>query len=663
MNLFTRPMKLLTAVVLEQTSEAVVKALLELGVLDFVHINKLDPQQMEKLSSRPSSVNRANLEEMRKRVEALLRQGHLDIPTSEVLDVKKLEKPQLEEYKRILDELTADLLSLKEKQKESNQQLMGLEEMRRYITEEKGEYLDLRVGEVTHGKTEDLGGKLAVYGGLLDRVPDSEKWICLTLRRDVSQVDPLLEKFGWVESSDVELQRKAISLIKDRLEAEHQKALKSRTEVEHAVDAVVKQQQSQLFAIWSNLRLNELCDQIRSYFAYTRNTTLFSGWVPSDQADQVRSAIMEASEGQCVIEWTNATEVPRQEVPVAIASPKALKPFQNIVNNYSTPEYGTVNPTIFVMIAYLSMFGLMFADVGQGFVLLLVGLLGSRSYKKNPLKPDGMLSRNVTSLLVYLGLSSMVFGVLFGSYFGLGLFPALWFNYEAAVAGHAEGSLIHDVYGILGITIKFGIIIIYTGLVLNWVNLIRKRSYLTLFLDKNGLVGGLLFAVGLYMGFGFVENGYREFPQTSWVAPVVTVCLILLFARGFLSYFLSVRKGGPKHEPGKLILDSVMEWLVDVLEIFTGYLSNTLSFMRVAGLGIAHASLMESFKMLSSLVDGFGGIAIFILGNVLVIVLEGLSAGIQSLRLNYYEFFSRYFTGKGIAYEPVGLNTVSSEKR
>ncbi len=663
MNLFTRPMKLLTAVVLEQTSEAVVKALLELGVLDFVHINKIDPQQMEKLSSRPSSVNRANLEEMRKRVEALLKQGHLDVPTSEVLDVKKLEKPQLEEYKRILDDLTSDLLSLKEKQKESNQQMMGIEEMRRYIAEEKGEYLDLRVGEITHGKSEDLGGKLAVYGGLLDRVPDSEKWICLTLRRDVSQVDPLLEKFGWVESSDVELQRKAISLIKGRLEAEHQKALKSRTEVEQAVDAVVKQQQSQLFAIWSNLRLNELCDQIRSYFAYTRNTTLFSGWVPSDQADQVRSAIMEASEGQCVIEWTNATEVPRQEVPVAIASPKALKPFQNIVNNYSTPEYGTVNPTIFVMIAYLSMFGLMFADVGQGFVLLLVGLLGSRSYKKNPLKPDGMLSRNVTSLLVYLGLSSMVFGVLFGSYFGLGLFPALWFNYEAAVAGHAEGSLIHDVYGILGITIKFGIIIIYTGLVLNWVNLIRKRSYLTLFLDKNGLVGGLLFAVGLYMGFGFVENGYREFPQTSWVAPVVTVCLILLFARGFLSYFLSVRKGGPKHEPGKLILDSVMEWLVDVLEIFTGYMSNTLSFMRVAGLGIAHASLMESFKMLSSLVDGFGGIAIFILGNVLVIVLEGLSAGIQSLRLNYYEFFSRYFTGKGIAYEPVGLNSVSSEKR
>jgi V/A-type H+-transporting ATPase subunit I len=110
-------------------------------------------------------------------------------------------------------------------------------------------------------------------------------------------------------------------------------------------------------------------------------------------------------------------------------------------------------------------------------------------------------------------------------------------------------------------------------------------------------------------------------------------------------------------------MDVVMEWFVDILEIFTGYLSNTLSFMRVAGLGIAHAALMQSFKELSSLADGFGGVMIFILGNILVIVLEGLSSGIQSLRLNYYEFFSRYFTGKGVAYQPLGLKSAPSEQR
>jgi V/A-type H+-transporting ATPase subunit I len=601
---------------------------------------------------------------MRHRVEALLKQGHITVPTSEVLDVQNLEKPQLEAFKKTLDDLTASLLSLKEKQKESNQMVMGLEEMQRYIKEDKGEYLDLRVGQITKGRSEDLKEKIAAFGGLLESVENTDLWISLTLRRDVGQVDPLLEKFGWMESSDVQLQQQAISMIKDQLGKEHDAALAEREKIEKAVDEMVSSQQAQLFAIWANLRLNELSDQIRSYFAYTRNTTLFSGWVPTDQAEVVEQAIIQASEGQCVIEWTDARQVPRNEVPVAVSSPKILAPFQRMVNNYSTPEYGSVNPTIFVMIAYLCMFGLMFADVGQGLVLLLVALLGKYGYKKNPLKKDGMISRNLTDLLIYLGISAMIFGALFGSYFGLSLFPAIWFNYEAVVAGHGgDGSLITDVYDILGLTVKFGIIVIYTGLVLNWINLFRKKSYLQLTLDKNGLLGGVLFGTGLYMGFAFVESGYQSFPSDPWIAPVLAVSLFLLLIRGFLAYYISVKQGGKRHDLGTVTMDAILEWFIDILEIFTGYLSNTLSFMRVAGLGIAHASLMQAFKELSSLVDGFGGVVIFILGNILVIVLEGLSSGIQSLRLNYYEFFSRYFTGKGVAYQPVGLKNSSSEQR
>ncbi|MFA5447412.1 MAG: V-type ATPase 116kDa subunit family protein [Sphaerochaeta sp.] len=663
MNLFTKPMRLLTAVVLEETSDAVVKALLELGLLDFVHLNHLDPAQMEKLSTRPSAVSRTMLEDLRMRVEALLRQGHLALPTSDGLDVSRLEKPELDSYRSTLDDLTAKLLSIKEEQKQNNQILMGIEEMRRYLDEEKGEYLDLRVGTAASKKREELATKLAPYGGIVADLDENGLLATLSLRRDVGHIDPLLEKFGWTEASDPALQRQGIAAVRKSLEDARHAALAGRDESEQAADAIIAEKREELFGIWSNLRLNELSDQIKGYFSYTRNTTLFSGWVPADQANIVSDAITTASEGQCVIEWTEATEVNRAEVPVAITSPKALKPFQNMVNNYATPEYGTVNPTIFVMVAYLAMFGLMFADLGQGFVLLLVGLLMGRSYRKNPLKPDGMINRNVADLLVYLGLSSMLFGLLFGSTFGLPLIPPLWFNYEAVVAGHAPaGSLISDVYGILGLTIKFGIVIIYAGLLLNWINLARKRSYLTLIMDKNGLVGGLLFGIGLYMGFGFVATDYHSFPSQPWIAPTVVVALLALFARPFITAFTEAKKSGTKIVVGALIMDGIMEWLVDVLEIFTGYLSNTLSFMRVAGLGIAHASLMESFKQLSSLVDGFGGIAIFILGNLLVIVLEGLSAGIQSLRLNYYEFFSRYFTGKGVAYQPVGLRSPSRKR-
>lgn len=109
------------------------------------------------------------------------------------------------------------------------------------------------------------------------------------------------------------------------------------------------------------------------------------------------------------------------------------------------------------------------------------------------------------------------------------------------------------------------------------------------------------------------------------------------------------------------IFDFIMEWLVELLEVFSGYLANTLSFMRVAGLGIAHVSLMVAFFQIAGMVAGEDGhygvasIAVLIVGNALVIGLEGLSAGIQSLRLNYYEFFSKFFSGGGDAYEPVKL--------
>jgi V/A-type H+-transporting ATPase subunit I len=121
------------------------------------------------------------------------------------------------------------------------------------------------------------------------------------------------------------------------------------------------------------------------------------------------------------------------------------------------------------------------------------------------------------------------------------------------------------------------------------------------------------------------------------------------------------------HNAGKpfnpvIVVYLFIEWLVELLEVFAGYLANTLSFMRVAGLGIAHVCLMMAlFNIADMLKDEagaytIGSYLIFVLGHLGIIALEGLSAGIQSLRLNYYEFFSKYFTGTGLAYSPVSLH-------
>jgi V/A-type H+-transporting ATPase subunit I len=162
------------------------------------------------------------------------------------------------------------------------------------------------------------------------------------------------------------------------------------------------------------------------------------------------------------------------------------------------------------------------------------------------------------------------------------------------------------------------------------------------------------------VAFYFVRNDYRALPGGNLVMLLVGLPVVVLMAKPPLEYL----RHQPR-EPFTLLtpVDFFMEWLVEILEIFSGYLANTLSFMRVAGLGIAHVSLMIAFFTIAGMLKGPGGgfsiasVLILVAGNLLVIALEGLSAGIQSLRLNYYEFFSKYFSGTGRAYQPVSLRS------
>ncbi len=659
MSMFTRKMRMLTAVVMESDKDSVVKALLEKGVMEFVHIGSLPADKMAKLSEHSSSVPKAVLTDMRVRVETLLKEGGVQLPEIGDNVLENLPPLDMETYRRTLDRLSLALQSIRDRQKVINQDINALEEIIRYGAEKKDDYLDLRVGVTTHGSSSDLLQRLEQIGGVF--LFASKPFISLTLRRDSSRVTEVMDKFGWTESTDSEAQKSALSEAIGEAKAKTESfRLELEKLSEDARDRIRKVAQD-LTAIWTNVRVHELCEHVESYFSYTRNTTLFSGWVPSEFSDDVSALVSRVTSGRCIIEWTDADEMPREEVPVEMSSPKILRPFERMVNNYSTPEYGSINPTPFTAVAYLCMFALMFADLGQGFILLLAGLIGTWIYKKNPEKKDGIISRYLCSLLIYLGPASMIGGLLFGSCFGFELIPPLWFPFDAVVEGEAVTGLVQDIYDILGITIKFGIVIIYLGLVLNWINLFRKKRFFELVFDKNGLVGGVMFSLGIWFAWGFVASGYKTFPSAPFFMPCLALCLVLLVVKGPLGAAIKARHG-EKESIGSIVIDTVMDFLVEVLEIFSGFLSNTLSFMRVAGLGIAHASLMAAFYDMAAMPGNIvAQILIMILGNVLVIVLEGLSAGIQSLRLNYYEFFTKYFTGHGIAFEPVGLKSKSAD--
>lgn len=658
MSIFTHKMRMLTAVVMESDRDNVVKALLEKGVMEFVHIGSLPQEKMAKLSEHSSSVPKAVLTDMRIRVETLLKEGGIQLPELDSGKIEQLPPLDMETYRRTLDKLSLSLQSVRDRQRVINQDINALEEIIRYSAENKEDYLDLRVGVSTHGSNNDLLDRLEQIGGVF--LFSSKPFISLTLRRDSSRVTDVMDKFGWTESTDSDAQKSAMGEAIGEAKAQVESFRLELQRLSEDVKNRIRKVSSDLVAIWINVRVHELCEHVESYFSYTRNTTLFSGWVPAEYSDDISALLTKVTSGRCIIEWTDADEMPREEVPVEMTSPKILKPFERMVNNYSTPEYGSINPTPFTAVAYLCMFALMFADLGQGFILLLVGLIGSYLYKKDPMKKDGIISRYLCSLLIFLGPASMVGGLLFGSCFGFELIPPLWFPYDAVVEGEPVQGLIQDIYDILGITIKFGIVVIYLGLILNWINLFKKKRFFELVFDKNGLVGGVMYGLGIWFAWGFVASGYKTFPSAPFFAPVLISCLALIVIKGPLGAILRARKG-EKESIGSVVIDTVMDFLVEVLEIFSGLLSNTLSFMRVAGLGIAHASLMSAFYQMADMPGNMvAKIVIMILGNVLVIVLEGLSAGIQSLRLNYYEFFTKYFTGHGIAFEPVGLRSKTS---
>ncbi len=475
-----------------------------------------------------------------------------------------------------------------------------------------------------------------------------------------NQVTSLLAENGW---EPLELSTELKGTGNDIRTAINEKLTALKQEQQKLLEqghSIVTGKKTLLSGHWTALRIDELRLRIRSAFKQTSRTVLFSGWVPSSQRQTISELLTSTTGGRCHIEWlspdhSSDLQEQRQEAPVKFDNPKLFAPFEMLVSNFGIPEYGTIDPTPFVVFTYLVMFGLMFADIGQGALLMAGGIAGTIFMKKQ--NQTGL--RRLATLLIWCGGASVVFGALFGSVFGYSIIKPLWFDFHGIITGHARPSVgISSIYDILGITVKFGIGVIGCGLLFNWINLCIKRRWSELLFDKGGIPGGWIYAGGIYCASYLISHDYKGLPGT----PVLIVGLLL---PALMLFFKAPLHARAHHEPfsGMSLVNFGMEWIVELLEVFGGYLSNTLSFMRVAGLGIAHVSLMVAFFTMADMVRGprpgiaasIAAVLLIIAGNIMVIVLEGLSAGIQSLRLNYYEFFTKFFHGTGSRYQPVRL--------
>jgi V/A-type H+-transporting ATPase subunit I len=350
------------------------------------------------------------------------------------------------------------------------------------------------------------------------------------------------------------------------------------------------------------------------------------------------------------------------DVPVLLKQNRFVSAFQSIVLSYGTPVYGDIDPTPFVAFFFTFLFAIMFGDMGQGAVILGFGLLMSKSER-------GFLSRykKFWPAFVAAGAGSMLMGLLVGSFFSDEqiLIPIEHFLTKLILGAPRDRFLdimpsdnLSSMFYFYGFTVGVGFLINSTGLVINMINLGRRKLWGEALFSKTGLSGAFLFWWAVGMAARILLGG-----KLGWIDVVGLglPLLALLFCEP-LAHAVSprgVKRGDDGGKEKFSVINVLVGGLVEVIETISYYASNTMSFLRVAAFALAHSVLSFVVFTMAELVRtrAPGGpvlqILIFVIGNVVIIGLEGLIVTIQVIRLQYYEFFSKFFTRTGKAFEPI----------
>jgi len=357
---------------------------------------------------------------------------------------------------------------------------------------------------------------------------------------------------------------------------------------------------------------------------------VLSGWIPEDTLSDIQKTVeKEAPTTTILIEDTKNITYSGIRVPTLLQNNAFFRAFQDIVAMYSLPSYGEIDPSPIVAISFVLFFGFMFGDIGHGLMIFL----GSMYFVK-----QGMMKRSFGQVMKAAATSSMVFGALYGSIFGMeDIIPSLWL------------SPMHDTNRLLIIAICLGVFMISLGLILNMIKQYRARDFGRLLFDGGGMAG--LF---LYWTTAALAAIYMTGTQISELAADIMwggigVLLILMIFRDILARYLLRQKG--EHE-------SIVLNLFEIMHNLMSFVSNTASFVRLAAFALNHVGLSMAVIMLSEMVRTLpGGIVmkgiILVVGNIVIVCLEGLIVFIQTLRLEYYEFFGKFYKGGGSAFKPV----------
>lgn len=409
-------------------------------------------------------------------------------------------------------------------------------------------------------------------------------------------------------------------------------------ELEEKVLQTCRDESEHLSLYYSKLSYDCAKQEVASNAYHNQEYFFIAGWVPKKQAAALKKRLKETDK-EADVQISEPDSTVKVSPPVKTRSfskilRRLVEPYTFYVDLYGTPSYDDIDVTAFVAITYTLLFGIMFGDLGQGFVLSIVGAL---MWKKKRM--------GLGRILVPCGISSMIFGFIFGSVFGYEhlLDPV----YKSIGLSGKPLEVFENVNLVLLIAIGIGVFLVACAIIMNIYGCIKRKCLGEALLSQNGLAGLMLYLCGANLASAFM-GGFSPLPSPLCISVIAVCAVILIVKEPFIEAI-------DKHEFKKpeSLLDFFLQNFFEFIEYVLSYMSNTVSFLRVGAFVLVHAGMMMVVFSLAS--DG-ANIIVVILGNALVIALEGLLTGIQALRLEYYEMFSRFYIGDGRKFKPAKIN-------
>lgn len=352
----------------------------------------------------------------------------------------------------------------------------------------------------------------------------------------------------------------------------------------------------------------------------SENLFVLTGWIEEDELDkQVKDIEKRIGKDSHIVTVNDVTENEIDDVPIKFKNSRSTSAFENVVSMYSVPKYGEMDPTPFVQPFSILFFGMMTADAGYGLLGLIAIFIGLKF-----LNLSSAMKKNL-EFFGQLMIGTTLAGLFFGSFFGFELpFKVM--------------SLSDQLLEIMVLSMGIGLVHLILGLFLNIIKNNRKKDYATSFTDGYAWILILLAAIALAANMFF-----------GGPAIVITVALgvivLSLLGTVLVNFFSNENK-----------VDGAVQGVFSIFDI-TGYIGDIISYTRLTALGVASANIGMAFNLIIGLLPPLArftiGILIFIGLHLFNMFIAMISGYVHTLRLNYVEFFGKFYTGGGREFSPI----------